>query len=398
MRIAIIAPNDLRIYDGTTIRITGQIKSIASFMERIFLVSRSLNKELLKLNNLSWIKLKHFRYLTNLGACYADLFLGSFVCSAIRAFFSIKELEDVDVIHAHWTLTLPIARVLKKYEIPLIIDLHGLFELNIQDFLHSPVDWLITQLNSVIEKNYIYDESIDAFIVPSFELKEYMTVRFNIPSEKIHVVPDGIDLDLPQFSNDLVESLRRELGVESNFIVTYVGTPSYFHGFYDLLKAFRLVKGHISNAVLLLIVPSKSKVLNELKSLGSIAKNVIVLESIPRKELYKYLYASHVLVLPHRAGTQFDFLPSNKLLDYIASGKPIVSYSLKPVARLLSLYPYKYLAEPNNPYDLAQGIIKFYPIGDIHIDGRAYVRDYDWRVIGSKLMDTYRKILLSKFH
>lgn len=59
MKVAIIAPNDLRIFDGTTIRITGFTKALSHCVERVYLISTSTNYEISKLNNVFWIRLKY---------------------------------------------------------------------------------------------------------------------------------------------------------------------------------------------------------------------------------------------------------------------------------------------------------------------------------------------------
>jgi len=63
-------------------------------------------------------------------------------------------------------------------------------------------------------------------------------------------------------------------------------------------------------------------------------------------------------VLPHRAGTQFDYIPSNKVYDYMLAGKPIVAYKTPAIEETLSKYRMRILTEPNNPVALAKGIVK----------------------------------------
>jgi glycosyltransferase involved in cell wall biosynthesis len=119
--------------------------------------------------------------------------------------------------------------------------------------------------------------------------------------------------------------------------------------------------------------------------------DIRVLVNIPRGQLYEYLYASDVLVLPHRSNTFHNYVPSLKLIDYMASGKPIVAYSLLSVSFELRNYPLKILVTPNEPAELAKGIldsIKQYK--DAKIEGFLFVKKYDWNEIVKTLLKVYR--------
>jgi len=118
----------------------------------------------------------------------------------------------------------------------------------------------------------------------------------------------------------------------------------------------------------------------------------VIVENVPRRSVYRYLYAADVLVLPHRAGTQFEYLYSNKLLDYVASGKPIVAYSLPSVREVLKEYPLKILVEPNNPRRLAEGILDALKWRDVRVNGKKYLNEFDWRRIGEGLYELYTKV------
>ncbi len=395
MKTLIIAPNNLRVYDGTTIRIVGITKSISPYMDEVYLVSPFVNTELLKLPNLTWIKLRFFRALTLLAINYlSSLSKHILDYTMANTIVDMRSMPDVDVIHAHWILTLPLAIGLRRLsKIPIVVDLHGLFELQSYNLLASPRDSLFINLSRIIEKICMTDKLISAFTVPSESLKHYIVSRYRLRSSSVFTVPDGIDLDnVPDYDKSLVDKLQSNLGLEGKSVVTYVGTPSHSHGFYDLLEAFNKARQR-EDLALLLIVPNKAQASNAINRMGLHIKNVVILENIPRREVYHYLYASNVLVVPHRAGTQYDLLSSNKLLDYMSSGKPIVSYALPSVIHVLKDYPLKFLVEPNSPDKLAEGILralKFY--SNSKIEGRKYIKNYDWKIIGKKLLQYLKSV------
>ena len=361
MKIGIIAPNDLRIYDGTTVRITGLTKHISKYLSEVLLVSKTINRELMGIRNIRHIKISHLRALTLLLINYLHIIphQNFDVLLTERLLLRRRIRSKIDIIHAHWILSLPIALALRRglfNDANIIVDLHGLFEL--QEVKGDLIGKILHNFFKFIERIEVYDKAISAFVVPSQALKEYIVKRFEIPRSKVYVIPDGINAaDVPFYSEKRVSGVRKVLKFDSRPVIGYVGLPDFYHGIYDLLTAFKIVKKKYEDCLLLLIVPSTSLMQSILRRYDVKENDVRLLENIPRYKLFNYLLAVDVSVIPHRANTQFDFLPSNKILDYMATGKPIVAYSLRPIVDMLKDYPLKVLAQPNNPNELAEGLI-----------------------------------------
>jgi glycosyltransferase involved in cell wall biosynthesis len=383
LRVLVIAPNDLQVYDGTTMRLIGSITSVCSDVE-ISLASKNLNEELKKCE-LKWIKMKNINPLTRLIVITFYSINRSLGKSIALDLFGRQEI-DCDLIHAHWIHSIPLAKGLSE-ETPLLLDLHGLFELTPVD-LRAPHFWAFVRISRVLERIILSNSNnFTNLIVPSLPLKNYIAERFGIQKDKIFVIPDGLDLEkIPPYEERSISSLREELGLNGGYLIVYAGTPSFYHGFWDLLKAFKLVRRYLENVHLLIITPRHMR-----KKFDS--EGIIFIENVPKERIYKYLYASDALVLPHRCGTQFEYLPSNKLLDYIAVGKPIITYATYSATQALEHYPLKKIVECNNPSALAQGIIEaLRDLRGARIDGSKIIKEYDWRVIGKRLLEVYKNV------
>lgn len=401
MKVFAITPNDLRVYDGTTVRVTGLIKGVAQYAKEICLASTAINTELQSVRSLTWLKLRFYGNYTQILHCYSySAFNESFSKTFGNIFLSkddFRKISDADVIHAHFLSTLPIALASKRasLDLPLIVDLHGLYCLQPIKFGYEPISYLMVHLLKVYELLKISDNKIFGLVVPSYPLKQIITKRFGLSEERVHVVYDGIDVNaVPEYEDSEVEKTRQDLGVSNRILITYVGTSSFFHGFYDLMYAYKLAKSNEQRLSLLLIVPYRDYTIESLQRMGIKLDDVHIFGSMPRREIYKYLHASDVLILPHRKGTQFDYLSSNKLLDYMASGRPIVAYALPSVLPLLKEYPFKILAEPNKPEKLPSSILEAVSLfKNTHIDGKLYVKEYDWSNIGKMLSNVYTDVL-----
>jgi glycosyltransferase involved in cell wall biosynthesis len=133
MKAAIITLTDLRIYEGTTIRVTGLTKSTSKYLSEVLLFSNTINKELTEIKNIRHIKINHptlTRILTNLLYITPYRNLNKFLIETLT--LRKPFVLDVDIIHTHWILTLPVALSLQKlasHDPSIMLDLHGLFEL-----------------------------------------------------------------------------------------------------------------------------------------------------------------------------------------------------------------------------------------------------------------------------
>ena len=371
--ILFIAPSNLSIRDGTSIRVTNLAKAVANICNYVFLLSYTSNEELSTLTNLRHVKMDTPRFMHHLPLAYADIFLPKssfyFIAKGILGTRFCEVLKDIamhaDIIHIHFLMNKYFIKILNKSvkynSKPIIIDLHGLYRLQPIP-MHSTRAALAHLLGLTHEILAIRDGVITAFTVPSEGLKSFLANFYRIPSNRIFVVPDAVDEQVIEYARKC-HAIEEEVGrylskqyIDSSNSIAYVGTISAFHGFFDLVKAIKVIEKEFRKSVtLLLIVPNKKQVL-EISDL--LPKNTIIMENIPRKLIPCILRKVSVLVLPHRAGTQFDYIPSNKIYDYMLAGRPIVAYRTPATVETLRSYSMKILVKPNDAYALAEGIIR----------------------------------------
>jgi len=370
MKLLIIAPFDLQLRDGTSIRVTNLTKAASHICKNVFLVSQTINEELRNISNIMHIKVKPLQARYHLMMAFTDalsLHLAQANAEMVygKEFLSILKqiMNIIDVVHVHWLIFKYIPKVVKEKKDlrkkPVIIDLHGLFRLQTLP-RHSLKLLIMHMLGLVHESIAIKDEAIDAFTVPSEGLKHYLTDVFGVSPKRVFVVPDAVDEEIIEFAKrceEIDEDLNKLYALPSDFsnVIAYSGTISAFHGFPDLVKAIRIIEKMYHKDVQLLLIVADRKQISKFKQL--LPRNTIVLENVPRKLVPCILRKASVLVLPHRTGTQFDYIPSNKIYDYMLTGKPIVAYKTPATIKTLENYSMKVLVESNNVKALAQGII-----------------------------------------
>ncbi|MGC9107309.1 MAG: glycosyltransferase, partial [Infirmifilum sp.] len=361
MKVLFIAPFKLEIHDGTTIRVLNLAKAATYISEEVFLVSPSINEEF-KLNNIVNIKMKEIEGRYHFTLAYLSEFSSklSFTIGTRILHINPEEydfLDHINVIHVHWLLYKYLAKILQQIvhkRIPLVVDLHGSW--NLQQSKKGYVkDVLALKLGQAHEALAFRDNSIDAFTSPSISFNNYIASKYKVDPKKLFEVKDAVDAEVIASSrscNEIeVNKLIGEISSSTN-LIAYTGSTTNFHGFLDLIEAYNILKKFYKyNFKLLLIVPSITQSL-------MINRDTIILKNIPRRFVPCVLRKATVLVFPHIAGTQFDYIPSNKIYDYILAGRPIVAYKTSAADDLLKDYSMYIPVKPNNPIELARGIIK----------------------------------------
>lgn len=178
-------------------------------------------------------------------------------------------------------------------------------------------------------------------------------IRLGINSEKISVVPLGIDIEKYAF-NGSRERLRRSFGISNDTLL--IGTVSRAEpvkGLRYLVEAMPYVLERVPNAKVLLV--GGGSLMQELKSIASnlnITGNII-LEGI-RDDVSDILSALDIFVLPSLS----EGMPL-ALLEAMASGKPVVSSNVGGIPEVVEEGVNGYLVAPGDASQLAQAILKF---------------------------------------
>jgi hypothetical protein len=175
MKLLIIAPFDLQLRDGTSIRVTNLTRTASRICKNIFLVSQTINEELKNVNNVIHIKIKplqaryHFMIAfmedlsTHLAHANATRIYGEVFFSILKQIMSV-----IDVVHVHWLIFKYIPKIVVEkqglYKKPIIIDVHGLHRLQ-SPSMYSLKLLLIHILGLVHESIAIKDKAIDTFKV-----------------------------------------------------------------------------------------------------------------------------------------------------------------------------------------------------------------------------------------
>lgn len=247
----------------------------------------------------------------------------SFVFSSIYVGLFKINSKDIDVI----VVTSPPLFVgITAYVLSIFKRSKFLFE--IRDLWpESAIDTGVLQNKLIIKMAYAFEKFIYKkatlinVLTPAFRKK--LIEEKNIPSEKVIYIPNAADFILSDelLQNFNAPNFKKELGLENQFVVTYVGAHGVANHLIQVLDTAELTRD--LPITYLLIGDGMQK--PELKKIAAEKKltNVVFIDPVPKKEVFKYILASDAGMSVLKKVDTFKTVFSNKSFDYMACKKPI---------------------------------------------------------------------------
>lgn len=145
--------------------------------------------------------------------------------------------------------------------------------------------------------------------------------------KKVFLLYPGVDLNRFHPSVKPVE-LGSDVNLAGNEVVLYSGSIGAFHQFDLMLHAFARVARHRPDAVLIHLGHNhiKEALDAQVRHLG-LEKRVYFLGAVPHREIHHYLALADILVQSGRPNTFNEFRLPAKLPEYMAMGKPVITFS-----------------------------------------------------------------------
>jgi glycosyltransferase involved in cell wall biosynthesis len=243
----------------------------------------------------------------------------SFSPSIFRTLLKIK--DDYDLIHAHCHLffsTIMASLVRRIGSPPLIITTHGIMSA-------SAPDWFNMLYMKTIGKWAL--KSADRIICYTQMEKEKLVDMLKIDSEKISVIPNGVNIDL--FHPDPDTDKRSD---QSKAItILWVGRFVRGKGVEYIIQAAKKLVKEVPDLKILLVGdgPSKEKIKSLIEKFD-LNKNVIIKENIANENMPKIYQKSDIFVLP----SLNEGVPKT-LLEAMACGKPVIISEFPHLAELI---------------------------------------------------------------
>ncbi|RQP16735.1 MAG: glycosyltransferase WbuB [Parapedobacter sp.] len=172
----------------------------------------------------------------------------------------------------------------------------------------------------------------EAFIYRKAKLINVLTPAFqstllekkNVLANKVILIPNAADFSLSEevLRNFDREAFRKDHDLEGKFVITYVGAHGVANHLEQLLEAGKALED--TNVLFLMIGQGmeKQRLMKMAQQMN--ATNVRFLDSVPKKEVFKFIIASEMGASVLKRVDTFKTVYSNKTFDYFSCKKPVL--------------------------------------------------------------------------
>nr|WP_283246159.1 glycosyltransferase family 4 protein [Zhenhengia yiwuensis] len=315
-----------------------------------------------------------------------------------------KQYEKPDVILAssvHPLTMIAGIQIAKKLKVPCICEIRDLWPEAIFAFNKAKEKSLLGKI-LVLGEHWIYKKA-DALIFTKegdtdyVKEKKWDTVQGgDIDLAKCYYINNGVDFErfIKSIANDKVEDKDLE---SHKFNVVYTGAIRPVNNVGNLLDTAKLLKDE-HNIQFLIYGDGNQKEMLEKRIRDEGLINVKMKGYINKKYIPYILSKSSVNILNY-SQSQYNWTrgnSSNKLFEYMASGKPIIS-TVKMGYCILEKYNCGISLNESTPEELAKAILKikhmsneeYINIGDNALAG---VKEFDFSVLTNKLIEVIESV------
>ncbi len=226
------------------------------------------------------------------------------------------------------------------------------------------------------------------------QTKTLKNILSKFTSKPIYIVSNGVDIK--KFKPYVKSNVRDVYGIKKrDVLVVFVGAFMQWHGVEDIVGLARKMP-----EIKFLMVGSGPEY-SYVKKKSNDLKNVILAGSVDNEDVPKFLSAADILIAPFNTKkfTKIDtygfwWCPV-KLFEYMAAGKPVVSYDYPEIKNIIK--EGGLLAKAG---DFSDFVIKFKKLVDdkklrikLGRNARIISLKYDWKYRAKEIYEVYKKCL-----
>jgi colanic acid biosynthesis glycosyl transferase WcaI len=159
-------------------------------------------------------------------------------------------------------------------------------------------------------------------VTPAFE--NYLVEHWRVPREKISVVENGVETQL--FTPQPATALRKELGFEGKFVVSYIGTMGMAHGLETIVTAATELQDKDTNPEIVFLMLGEGADKDRIVALARkrSLKNLRFVDQQPREKIPAYVNASDACLVLLKKTELFMTVIPTKMLEFMSCARPVI--------------------------------------------------------------------------
>lgn len=308
---------------------------------------------------------------------------------SIRDNFKKTRLGKPDAINLHFALySFPILDILPK-GVPVTFNFHG-------PWASESQEEVVNKKFSIWLKEKLIEQSTynrcDRFIVLSKAFGQILHQKYQIPWQKIHIIPGGVDID--HFQNNLSrQEARIKLGWPTNRPILFTSRRLVHRmGIDKLLQAIAMIKTGIPDIWLAIAGRGHIQALlqQQAKELG-LENNVQFLGFLPENDLPVAYQAADLTVMPSQSFEGFGLA----IVESLACGTPVLCTPVGGMPEILEKFSPDLITETITVQSIADKLAQIM-LGQLPLPSREEcrnytIKNYDWTNIAQQV----RQVLLT---
>lgn len=332
--------------------------------------------------------------IKNMGFFYKNLF------PSTKAYAKKYGKPDVIVASSVHPLTMIAGiQIGKKMQVPCICEIRDLWPEAIFQFGKAKENSLLGRA-LIRGEHWIYKKA-DALIFTKEGDTDYLKERGwttsqggDIDLNKCHYINNGVDIVACEERSRLMQMDDPDLNDDRKFNITYVGTIRPVNNVGNLLDTAKLIKAKEGYADVQFLIYGDG---NELPNLQERVKNekldTVKLKGYVNRQYVPYILSKSSINMLNYSQGQYNWSrgnSSNKLFEYMASGKPIIS-TVHTGYSIIKKYNCGVELDEDTPEALAKEIIRFHDMDvaqrdEIGRNAKNGAKDFDFFVLTDKLL------------
>ena len=324
-RVLMIAPTSFFLDYGCHVRILEEARVLQGFGHRVKIVTYPLGRDLPGLDIERTIPIP-FHSHREVGPSRSKIIIDALL--ALKALQTALAFKP-HVIHAHLHEGAFIGGVISRLvRVPLVFDFQGSMTSEIID--HRFLDSRSKILPLIRGMEWNIDRLPQKILTSSRNAARLLTDQFNVPAEKILILPDNADASAFGPVEDgaratQMHALQARLGIpDGRRIIVYIGLLDTYRGTDVLLEAAAQLLTRRPNTHFVVIgFPNIERYKARARELG-IDNHVSFPGRVPYEDVPRWLSLGDLAVEPKMSATE----AAGKVLNYMAMALPVVAFDI----------------------------------------------------------------------
>ena len=306
--------------------------------------------------------------------------------------------DRFDIVQIESAYALPLSKMRRLAgKNNIVFDMHSIAALDLEPYLPFP---LRIAISSALHTSQDFLCKKARCIVVSNSMKTYVMRRLGIDAARIHVIANGVNLEMAETSIRTRREVYEHLRSGTDPLLVYVGGLEWFEGVDLMIESVSQLKARFPNIGLVIAGKgSQESNLREMVQRLGIGNNVQFLGWVQYEDTFALQSVADILVAPRKPLRRggIDISTPMKIPSYLSAGKPIIASGVGEIPFVVRNMQEALIVQCIEPSGFRAAVEQIATDSELarKLSRGCLLRakEYSWAEIASKLFQLYRLML-----